>query len=84
MTYKLLTRNKIYPHDWEICVWESDTIENLSKDECIWWWRFLVYDIGLHPRIFRVVSNDFDLSTLNPTHGNGYNESYHIKRGMVG
>ena len=39
MTYKLLTRNKIYPHDWEICVWESNTIENLSKDECIWWWR---------------------------------------------
>ena len=84
MTYKLLIRNKIDPHDWEICVWESETIENLTKDQCSWWRRFLMYDIGIHPKILKVVSSDFDVSTLNLLYNDDYNESYHIQRGMIG
>ena len=53
MNYKLLTRNKIYPHDWETCVWESETIENLTEDQCSWWLKFLVHDNGIHPKDFK-------------------------------
>ena len=81
MNYKLLTRNKTYPHDWETCVWKSETIENLTEDQCSWWLKFLVHDNGIHPKILRVVSNDFDVSTLNPSYDG--NEIHHIERGIM-
>jgi len=80
MTYKLLIRNKT-SHDWETFVWESESVENLTEDQCLWWWGFCVYDSGFNPRILKIVSNDFDASTLNST--NDDNESYYIELGIM-
>tara|TARA_S200000501_G_scaffold124572_1_gene117582 strand:+ start:2096 stop:2332 length:237 start_codon:yes stop_codon:yes gene_type:complete len=66
MSYKLINENRIYPGNWEVYTWDSDSIENLTLEQCSWWWNFLVNENGIDPKTLKIVSNDFDLSPLNP------------------
>ena len=66
MTYKLLVRNKTYPGYWEVCVIDSDNIEDMTYDKCSWCWKYLVYDNDVNPKMLKIVKNDFDFSILNP------------------